>query len=99
MSVIRPLTKIAARILVVNKLSEGGDIYIFVDNSEESKKALEELSRSNIRVKVVDVSKNGLRGWLLFEFGTTETPLLATNNTVIVGYNNIKKFLKSIKRL
>lgn len=66
---------------------------LFVDGSEESRAAEEELRKLGLRFRRVDVSKNGLRGWLLFEYGTAKVPLLVVGNKVLVGLEEIREKL------
>lgn len=68
---------------------------LFVDGSEESKMAVEELRRKGVKFREIDVRDNGLRGWLLFEYGTTRVPLLVSGSRVLVGLEEIVKALKS----
>ncbi|RLF07611.1 MAG: hypothetical protein DRJ64_02640 [Thermoprotei archaeon] len=70
------------------------DIYLFVDESPDSKKAINILKTKGIPFKEINVSKNGMRGWMLFEFGTMKTPVLAFDNNVLIGYDKIKEFVE-----
>ena len=69
------------------------EIVLFVDGGEESKAAEAELEMRGLRFKRVDVSGNGLRGWLLFEYGTSKVPLLVVGGAVFVGLDEIKRGL------
>jgi len=66
---------------------------LFVDESEESKAAEAELEKRGLKFKRVDVSRNGLRGWLLFEYGTVKVPVLVMGGLVLVGLEEIRKGL------
>lgn len=68
------------------------EITLFVDGGEESREAEGILQRMGLKYKRIDVSSNGLRGWLLFEYGTAKVPLLVAGGTVLVGLEEIKKF-------
>lgn len=68
------------------------EITLFVDGGEESKVAENLLQRRGLRYRRIDVSSNGLRGWLLFEYGTAKVPLLVVGGTVLVGLEEIRKF-------
>lgn len=68
------------------------EITLFVDGGEESREAEALLQNRGLRYKRIDVSSNGLRGWLLFEYGTARVPLLVTGGTVLIGIEEIKKF-------
>lgn len=72
------------------------DIYLFVDNEKESKDTIRLLKEKGLKCKVIDVSKNGIRGWLILEFGTSKTPILAFNKRIAVGYENIRNLLKNV---
>jgi len=74
-----------------------GDVYLFVDSSEESRLAKQLLRAKGIPFKEINVENNGLRGWMLFEFGTTKAPILASGNVVLIGLNDIKKYLERLK--
>ena len=69
------------------------EVVLFVDGSEESKAAEAELEKRGLRFKRVDVSGNGLRGWLLFEYGTSKVPLLVMGGAVLVGLDEIRRGL------
>ena len=74
------------------------NMVLFVGNDDDSKKLLEDIKLwgAHDRIKIVDVSVNGLLGWLLVEYGSAKTPLLATNSTVLSGYNEIKSYISSL---
>lgn len=67
-----------------------GEALLFVDEEDDSRKAEEFLSKLGIRYRRIDV-RNGLRGWLLFDYGTVEVPLLVVGERVLVGFEEIKK--------
>ncbi len=69
---------------------------LFVDGGEESKRLLAKFSASKLseKLKVVDISKNGLRGWLLLEYGTAEVPLLVTEDAVLSDPKSIEEYLE-----
>jgi len=69
------------------------EVVLFVDGSEESKAAEAELEKRGLKFRKVDVSGNGLRGWLLFEYGTSKVPLLVIGGSVLVGLNEIRRGL------
>ncbi|WP_191118556.1 hypothetical protein [Infirmifilum uzonense] len=71
---------------------------LFVDGGEESRTLLSRLGDISGKIRIVDVSKNGLRGWLLMEYGTTEVPLLVTENSILSGVKNIMEFLEKLAR-
>ncbi|MEM1641499.1 MAG: glutathione S-transferase N-terminal domain-containing protein, partial [Thermofilaceae archaeon] len=68
------------------------EVTLFVDGGEESREAEELLQRKGLKYRKIDVSSNGLRGWLLFEYGTAKVPLLVMGGTVLVGLEEIKNF-------
>ena len=70
-------------------------IYLFTDNNEECIKAEKLLHKTGIPYKKIDVTRNGIRGWMLVEFGTMQTPMITTPDAVIVGIKNIEKYFKS----
>ena len=69
------------------------DPILFVDGGEESRKAEEVLKQHGLRYRKIDVRSNGLRGWLLFEYGTSKVPMLVLNNRVLVGLEEIRRAL------
>ncbi|QOJ78225.1 hypothetical protein IG193_05475 [Infirmifilum lucidum] len=73
---------------------------LFVDGGEESKRLLTKFSVSKLleKLKVVDVSKNGLRGWLLLEYGTTEVPLLVTEDAVLSDPKSIEEYVEKLRK-
>ena len=76
------------RITRWKKLSEP---LLFVDDEEEeSRKAEEELKRLGVKYRKIDV-RNGLRGWLLFEYGTVKVPILVLEGAVLVGLDEIRR--------
>ena len=70
-----------------------GEIYLFIDEKTESEKAVNLLKSRGISFRKIVVTRNGMRGWMLFEFGTSKTPILAFKNNIIIGYENIKSFI------
>lgn len=72
------------------------DVTLFVDQSEESRRAEELLREKGVKYRRIDVSVNGLRGWLLFEYGTAKVPLLVTGGTILVGLEEIEKFCSAL---
>ncbi len=70
-------------------------VYLFTDNNEDSLEAEKLLKDVGVEFKKIDVSKNGLKGWLLVEFGTMNTPIMTTPNAVIVGLENIQKYVRT----
>jgi hypothetical protein len=70
---------------------------LFIGNDEDSKKLLEDLRTWGVYdlLKIVNVSANGLRGWLLVEYGSARTPLLVTDSAILTEYEEIKDYIKS----
>ncbi len=66
---------------------------LFADEGEESRMAEELLKQQGLKYKRIDVSGSGLLGWLLFEYGTARVPLLVIGATVLVGLEEIRRFL------
>ncbi len=79
-------------------MDEEREIILYVDESEESKEILKRLkSGANLsKIQVVDVGKNGLRGWLLLEYGTMKTPLMVTDRSVIGDPRRIMEYLEKV---
>ncbi len=73
-----------------------GEIYLFVDEKEESEKVIYLLKSKGISFRKIIVTQNGMRGWMLFEFGTSKTPVLAFKNNIVIGYENIKDFIDKV---
>ncbi|RLF02110.1 MAG: hypothetical protein DRK00_10485 [Thermoprotei archaeon] len=69
------------------------DPILFVDGGEESREAEEMLKQRGLKYRRIDVRDNGLRGWLLFEYGTSKVPMLVLNNKVLVGLEEIRRAL------
>ena len=57
----------------------------------EAERLLEE---SGLKYVKVDVDERNLRGWMLVDFGHTETPLLITPKGIVVGIDGIKDYVK-----
>ena len=75
------------------------EVYLFVEEGcDKCTRARELLIEEGIPFKVVDVSKNGVKGWMLVEFGSMETPLLAGPDAIVVGLENIEKYVENLKR-
>ena len=75
------------------------EVYLFVEEGcNKCAKARELLAEEGIPFKVVDVSKNGVKGWMLVEFGSMETPMLAGPDAIVVGLENIRKYVEVLKR-
>jgi len=68
------------------------ELYLFVEKGKveciEAERLLEEAGLKYVRV---DVDERNLRGWMLIDFGHTETPLLVTPTITVVGLENIRK--------
>jgi len=83
--------------LAPRHLTEAGggveEVLLFVDGGEESRAAEELLRERGVRYKRIDVSANGLRGWLLFEYGTAKVPLMVAGGSIFVGLEEIRRFL------
>ena len=79
--------------MMMKKRNENRDAVLFVDRSAESLQLLQALkSRNALRgVKMVEV--DGLRGWLILEYGVARVPLLVTENKVISNPEEIISFL------
>ena len=72
-------------------MSGNPEIYLFVSN--EDKEIIEFLNKLRVRVKVINVDENNLRGRMLIDFSTNETPLLVTRDAIILGSRAIKEFI------
>lgn len=70
-----------------------GEVVLFVDNSEECLKLLEHLKGNGVLQKVKVVEVNGIRGWLVLEYGTPRVPLLVTESRVVAGAEEILSYL------
>lgn len=79
-------------------MDEEREIILYVDESEESKEILKRLKNgANLsKIQVVDVGKNGLRGWLLLEYGTMKTPLMVTDRSIIGDPRRIMEYLEKV---
>ena len=71
---------------------------LFVGGGEEDAEAVRLVERA-LRgdVLVIDIRGSGLRGWMLWEYGTDRTPLLATPHGVYYGLRAIRCLLTSLK--
>jgi len=75
------------------------EVYLFVEEGcDKCAKARELLAEEGIPFKVVDVSKDGVKGWMLVEFGSMETPLLAGPDAIVVGLENIREYVEVLKK-
>jgi len=75
-------------------------VYLFVEkNSSECEKAIALLESLGIPFIKVDVDENGVRGWMILEFGSNKTPLLATKETILVGLKEIEEYFKAKNRV
>ena len=70
-------------------------MYLFVDDNEESREARKLLKEMGVNFKEIDVSKGGVRGWMLLEFGAMEAPVMVTPSAVFMGLESIKKYLSN----
>ncbi len=79
----------------VRTMSDNVEVVLYVDKSEPSRKLVSEINSKGDgkRIKVVDVDARKLRGWILFEYGTTKMPLMVTSSKIVEGYEKIKKEL------
>lgn len=79
----------------VKTMSDNVEVVLYVDKSEPSRKLVSEISSKGDgkKIKVVDVDARKLRGWILFEYGTTKMPLMVTSSKIVEGYEKIKKEL------
>ncbi len=68
---------------------------LFVKGGKEDEEALKLLKEVlGDELVVIDVRKNGVRGWMLWEYGSDETPLLATPTGVYYGVEAIKSLVR-----
>ena len=69
-------------------------VYLFVEkNNSECEKATALLESLRVPFVKIDIDENGVRGWMLLEFGTNKTPVLATKDAILVGLEEIEKYL------
>lgn len=71
-------------------------IYLFVDKSEESLRAIQLLSKLKVPFEIVDTDKNNIKGSMLIDFGTSKTPLLVTKDAIIIGFSSIKEYIEKL---
>ena len=72
---------------------------LFVGGGEEDETALRMLrERLGDELMVIDVRRNGVRGWMLWEYGTDRTPLLASPSGVYYGLKAIKSFVETLRK-
>lgn len=50
------------------------------------------------KVLVVDVGRSGVRGWLLWEYGTDSTPLLVAADGAYYGLDAIRCLVRRLSR-
>jgi len=68
---------------------------LFVKGGKEDEEALKLLREVlGDELVVIDVRKNGVRGWMLWEYGSDETPLLTTPTGVYYGVKAIRSLVK-----
>ena len=71
---------------------------LFVRGGGEDGEALELLERVlGDELVVIDVRESSAGGWMLWEYGSDETPLLATPTGVYYGVEAIKSFVEGFK--
>jgi len=71
---------------------------LFVGGGDEDVEAIRLVERVlGGEVLIVDVGGSGLRGWMLWEYGTDRTPLLAAPHGVYYGLGAIRRLLASLK--
>jgi len=76
-----------------------GKVYLFVEkNNSECEKAVALLESLGIPFVKVDVDENGVRGWMILEFGSNKTPLVATEEAILVGLKQIEEYFKAKNR-
>jgi len=69
-------------------------VYLFVEKENKECDEVEKLLISlEIPYEKIYVDENHIKGYMLKEFGTMKVPLIATPNAIIVGLNDIKKYL------
>lgn len=92
-----PLSSESGLPLLMSKQEGKAEAVLFIDRSEESLRLLEHLKGNGAlqRIKVIEV--NGLRGWLILEYGTPRVPLLVTENRIVAGAQEILSYLLSNK--
>lgn len=71
---------------------------LFVGGNEDDQEAVR-LLKGLLREEllIIDVRKDGVRGWMLWEYGTDRTPLLASPYGVYYGLRAIKSFIANTK--
>ena len=70
-------------------------VYLFVEkNNSECEKATALLESLRVPFVKIDIDENGVRGWMILEFGTSKTPLLAIEEAVLVGLKEIEGYFK-----
>ncbi len=70
-------------------------VYLFVEkNNTECEKVEELLVKYKIPYEKIDVDDNGVRGYMIKDFGTMKVPLLVTPDAIIIGFEPIKKYLE-----
>jgi len=72
------------------------EVYLFVEkNNSECERAVALLESSGIPFVKIDIDENSVRGWMLLEFGSNKTPVLATKDAILVGLEEIEKYLRA----
>ena len=75
-------------------------VCLFVEkNNDECKKIEEILVEMGIPYEKIDIDDNGIRGYMMKDFGTTKVPLLVTPNAIVIGLEAIKKYLEMNKEV
>jgi len=73
-------------------------VYLFVEkDNDECVKAENLLKSLGIPYFKIDIDENGIRGWMLKDFGTMKVPLIATSDAVVVGFKDIEQYLNAYK--
>ncbi len=71
---------------------------LFVGGGKDDDEAVRIVKKAlGSELVVIDVRKDGVRGWMLWEYGTDETPLLTSPYGVFYGLKAIRSFVNRVK--
>lgn len=74
-------------------------VFLFIEkNSGECEKAVALLESLGVPFVKIDVDENSVRGWMILEFGTSKTPLVATEKIILVGLKEIERFFSRCRK-
>lgn len=70
-------------------------VYLFLDEDDEAcRRTRDLLNELKVPYREIDVEKNGAKGWMCFDLGYCDVPVLTSGDMVISGYKNIETYVR-----